>query len=337
MQIYMDNLCLPVTETGLFCMAFCMVLVVIFLLAHWMERKPIYTKRELTATTRVVKAFISGREYAMQERNEREYVLALAKSFQKLGIFPFSENMYRDYKELIFKLDKSVCAHGHGFGTFNTYDSTNDKHVRGRAMLPEDYYVQACIIQVAIIAVMIFLAFGVNFTCILGIAFTPFVPEIILRSLKKEMKQELIEIQAQFPTFVSMFYYRFRDKNTPLIMESLVDDFLPIANRAMVRLLVKFRTDLNGLGDLPALEQLTYRYIDCEYVTRFTGIAEGLYRRQDNAYSTLDFFHIELQAAREKNYREQDIVNEQRVEKAMITLYLELCVAFVVYLLTGLS
>ena len=325
-----------VNSVGMFCMVVCLIIVFTVFAVLWKDQRSIYSRDEISGVSRVAAAFLKNREVVMQEKRDKASVLKLAEMFQHVKIFPFSADKKLEYEELIYKLDVCTKKDGFFYGIFNTYKGEKGTK-KGRPMLPEDYYVEACFLQSELIVVAVLLGVIFNPAMFLLIMGVPLVPEFIRKSLKKATKREILQINEQFPTFVSMFYYRFRNEDTTLNMESLIDDFLPIANKAMLKLLVKFRTDLQGLGDVLALNQLTFRYLESDYVSRFTSVAEGIYRKQSNAYIMLNNLYLELQKIREANYRKQDMERADKVQKAQMVIWAEFAVVALVAIGVGIA
>lgn len=284
---------LDTQELGIICLIICLILGILLIKDSILNEITLFTPSELNKVNKAMSSLNSKRDtsYVLSKKSAR--VKKLSKIFNQFRIFPFSDDDRMEYVDLIDRL--------------NLYDDN------GYRKLPEEFYVQSCLNVIALIG---FSSCSIVFSTVMGssllggiglvsLIFAPLVYKRPLTKLRKLKKVNITKIDRDMIEFISMFYYRFSNKNREFDLSDLIDSFLPLANKDMYNMLIRFQLDINGLGDESAINLLHKKYGDSAYVTSFCNVALGVLEKHQNAYIQLDGLFTRLSSVNRLQYKKQ--------------------------------
>lgn len=185
----------------------------------------------------------------------------------------------------------------------------NKKDEEGLPVTSDDIYIKSCIYSGIYITVIV-IASLFNLIFLLGLLFKKVVENIPYAMLNGEVKKLIKDIDVQMPQFISLFYYKFRKQESVFDLQPLLDDFSPMANESMIRLLNLLKTSIKDMGDEQALGYITVLYGESSYVRQFTSCAMALCKYQDNAIVQLNNLYEELKKMRIRRFNNERIRRE---------------------------
>lgn len=213
-----------------------------------------------------------------QVKKRQALVKALADLFRDLRIFPYTKRYVQTVNRVLAGLDEKVD---------------------GKPMTVDYVYVKQCLYSLIPIGAAIF---GFMFLTVatgkpqpiafVAIVFMPIAYKIPLNNLEEKLHMEQMEAMSQFHEFYDLYYCQFiREENNLLLMD-VVSNFIPMANKALRRMLERFLIDLET-GEEVALNKFNDRYPDNQRVHKFVSIA--LMRMQGDvaAYDVMKSFRAE--------------------------------------------
>lgn len=154
-----------------------------------------------------------------------------------------------------------------------------DKRIDDELMTVNHLYLQQCLcafgsLGIAVLMIMAqYVSSGefvpVWFALVLA---APILFKIPLWNMRSEFVKEQKFAMSQWLEFYNMYYAQFAQENYGLLID-VVDNFLPLANSALSKILKRFRMDLDTGGDEYALDRLKNRYRDNMRIHKFVSVA----------------------------------------------------------------
>lgn len=270
-----------------------------------------HSKKDMKAMEKLVNNITYEGDATKRSLESKRKAIKLAKLFKSLKIFYVSEEKQQQITELL--------------------DKVGEENEDGTRMEFVDIYCKCCI--QAITYSVPFMVGALFFKpLMIGVVLGVYKFNAPIARIKALYTDDLALIDEQMPTFISTFYYKYKNKGSSLDIKGLADDFMLIANPALANLLSGLREDTEDLGDISALHKTRDRYRDSHYVYQFCTIAEGIWNKQDNAYVQLHNFHEELKQKRITSRNAQAEERLDKAKKATNGLYALLVIMATVYL-----
>lgn len=151
----------------------------------------------------------------------------------------------------------------------------------GAPVTINDIYLLQCICCVAAIPVSLLFVVAMSiglgtFTPIgfLGVLAAPLLYYAPLKNLQQNFVDEQLDAMSQWLEFYNMYYSQFSQTENNALLIDIIDNFLPLANPQLAKLLKRFRTDIDVGGDEYALDKLKDRYPDNVKIHKFVSAAK---------------------------------------------------------------
>lgn len=309
-------------QLGITCIILALVLAVLLIKDSILDEITLFTPVELRKVNKAMNKFNSQREVNVVVSEKSKKVKLFSELFKKLKIFPFSDDVRDEYIELIARLD------------------VKDKN--GYRKVPEEFYVQSCfnVISLVVGCLGCFWLAKIsgetllNLISLIALIMIPVVYRMPLTTLRKDKKKNIVEIDKDMIEFISMFYYRFSNEKIEFDLDDLIDSFLPLANKDMYRMLVRFQLDIRGLGDANALNILHRKYGDSAFVPTFCNVALGVLEKRPNAYIQLSGLFDRLESMNRLRYKkecEKKHAKKKNAYKIILGLFCVEMAVFIVF------
>ena len=248
-------------------------------------------------TTAINKIKKGTTESKAKARRTKDLVAAI---FEEMKIFPKTT-------EYVSEVDKMLAA--------------LELKENGSPVTCNDIYLKQCLFGIATVpvALMFVLASSISFgsfqpAWFVTVLLAPVLFQIPLWQLRQEFMEEQLSAMSQWLEFYNMYYSQFSQREANALMIDVVDNFLPLANPALSKMLKRFRTDLEIGGEEYALDRLKNRYVDNIKIHKFVSAAKMRLGGDESAIDMLRSVQDDLLAEENLAYVDYLKVMTKRAE-----------------------
>lgn len=249
------------------------------------------------------------------QRKKDRMIHLSAEIFREMKIFPYSQGYVEEVNKMMTALDMRV---------------------NGKPMTVDHLFVKQCLLSFSSlgVAVMVVVAMSIAFGSFMSIGFlavlsAPVLFKIPLLMLRSDFKEEQLSAMSQWLEFYNMYYSQYIQKENSVLLIDVVDNFLPLANPQLGKLLKRFRTDLDNGGDEYALDRLKNRYQDNVRVHKFVSVAKMRMTGDASSFDLMRSVQDELLAEEELAY-EKDLKHKLQLSSTGVdtVLYISIALLF---------
>lgn len=281
------------------------VIAVIYYRWQRMPRKKRVIKKSFSICSRISRT--SRTALNLSDRK----VHLLADIYRGLRIFPYS----KEYEDEVNKM-------------FTALDSKSN----GKTKNADYLYTQQC--HVSLLSIV----FALMAVAAMSLAFKRYMPhgflviltgpilfKIPLWLLRSEFMDSQLTAMSQWIEFYNMYSAQFLQVETRVLLIDVVDNFLPLANPQLAKILKRFRIDLDNYGEAKALDFLKYRYIDNVKIHKFVSVAKMRAGGDKAAFDLIRSVQAELLAEEELAYTQDLQSRLNKASKAMTRVIILSC------------
>lgn len=210
---------------------------------------------------------------AQQEKNQRIKAI-VADIFKDIKIFPYSDDYQREVNQMLVALDK--------------------KDQFGKHLTVDDIFVQQCLWSFSSIGIgfLLTLAMSISFggftaAGMLAVLTAPFLFHVPLMNLRSEFKESQLIAMSQWLEFYNMYYTQFMMKDSTAQLPDVIDNFLPLANTELTKILSIFKNDLTTHEVEVALDKLKKRYPSNTRIHKFVSVAKMRQANDEGAFDMM--------------------------------------------------